>query len=196
MKPVRRQASGVRGKKRGFASRFTPHASRLIFVVGGASSGKSDVALELAGRAARRAFVATGEPLDEEMAERIRVHQRSRQGRWDTCEVPVDLAKWCATEGRAYRTVVVDCLTLWLSNLQRQGLEPGRVTAQVRDLLETARGIKGRVVLVSNELGMGIVPADPGTRRFRQLAGQVNQLVADAADEVHLVVCGVGLRLK
>jgi adenosyl cobinamide kinase/adenosyl cobinamide phosphate guanylyltransferase len=168
----------------------------LILVIGGASSGKSAVALKLAGRAAKRAFVATGEPLDAEMAERIRAHQLSRQGRWDTCEVPVNLTKWFQTAGRAYRTVVVDCLTLWLSNLRRQALAPGQVTAQVRELLEAARGIKGRVVFVSNELGLGIVPADPGTRQFRTLAGQVNQQVAAEADEVHLVVSGLGLRLK
>jgi adenosylcobinamide kinase/adenosylcobinamide-phosphate guanylyltransferase len=170
--------------------------AKLILVIGGASSGKSAVALELAGRAGKRAFVATGEPLDEEMAERIRAHQLSRQGRWDTYEVPVDLAKWFQTDARSYRTIVVDCLTLWLSNLRRQGVQPGRVRGLVRDLLQAARGVSGRVVMVSNELGLGIVPGDADTRRFRMLAGEVNQQVAEEADEVHLVVSGLALRLK
>lgn len=187
---------GPRRQGRGFASRFTPHVSRLILVIGGASSGKSTVALSLAGRRSPRAFVATGEPLDEEMAERIRAHRLSRQGRWETFEIPVDVAKWFSVEGRRYRTVVLDCLTLWLSNLQRQGIPVADVPTQVRDMLQAARRANGRVVIVTNELGLGIVPPDRATRRFRTLAGQVNQQVAQEADEVHLAMSGLTLRLK
>ncbi len=130
------------------------------------------------------------------MAERIRAHRLSRQGRWETFEIPVDVAKWFSVEGRRYRTVVLDCLTLWLSNLQRQGIPAADVPTQVRDMLQAARRANGRVVIVTNELGLGIVPPDRATRRFRTLAGQVNQQVAEEADEVHLAMSGLTLRLK
>lgn len=181
---------------------FTRHGSRgrLILVVGGAASGKSAAALRLAlkgvPRGSARAFIATGQPLDDEMAERIRRHQATRDASWTTVEVPVDLAAWFEKQGRAYRAILLDCLTLWLSNLRERGVPDTRVTALVAELVAAMRATKARVVVVTNELGLGLVPMEPAGRRFRDLAGQVNQRLAAAADAVYFVVAGQALRMK
>lgn len=168
----------------------------MILVTGGAASGKSAKALELAGRAARRAFVATGQPLDDEMAERIRRHQASRGAGWETVEVPVDLARWFACYGMQYQSVVLDCLTLWVSNILGGGASDSEVRKATEEVIDVMRRARTCVVVVTNELGMGLVPMDPTVRRFRDLAGAVNQRFADAADEVHLVVSGITVRVK
>lgn len=170
--------------------------SRLIFVLGGAASGKSQVALDLAGRAGPRAFVATGQALDQEMKLRIERHQATRSSDWETAEVPADLAEWFSENRDNYRTIVLDCLTLWLSNLRGRRLGDLAVAEATADLLRTIRTTKARVVIVSNELGLGLVPATKTVRAFRDLAGRVNQQVAAEADEVYLTVSGLLLRLK
>lgn len=176
------------------------HRSRLVFIVGGASSGKSDVALQLAAeglpKTAPRAFVATGEGLDEEMAAKIARHRQSRSSAWSTKEVPLALSAWFTEEGRKYRVILVDCLTMWLSNQCERGSKDREIIEQTTMLLEAVRRSRARVVLVSNELGMGLVPADAGSRRFRELAGEVNRLVAEAADDAYFVVSGIPVPLK
>jgi adenosylcobinamide kinase/adenosylcobinamide-phosphate guanylyltransferase len=174
--------------------------SHLIFIVGGASSGKSEVALQLAakgvGKAAPRAFVATGEGRDEEMAMKIARHRQSRSSAWVTAEVPVELSTWFTEEGRKYRIILVDCLTMWLSNHCERGAKEEQIREAVSMLLRAIRRIAARVVLVSNELGLGLVPADAQSRRFRELAGEVNRLVAQEADDAYFVVSGLPLSLK
>ena len=170
--------------------------SRLILVLGGAASGKSQVALDLAGQVGPRAFVATGQALDREMKVRIERHQATRSSDWETAEVPADLAKWFSDNGKSYQTIVLDCLTLWLSNLQRQRQRDVAVCEATEDLLHTIRATRARVVIVSNELGLGLVPATKAVRAFRDLAGRVNQQVAAEADEVYLTISGLPLRLK
>lgn len=170
--------------------------SRLIFVLGGAASGKSETALRLAGNKKPKAFVATGQGLDEEMAVRISHHQATRGSDWTTAEVPIEVAEWLMRQGKAYRAIVLDCVTLWLSNLQGAGLSAVAVAKKVNELLTAIRTTKARVVIVSNELGLGLVPMDRATRRFRDLAGRVNQQIAAVADEVYVVVSGLPLRLK
>lgn len=174
--------------------------SCLILVLGGASSGKSDVALKLALKGIRKgsphAFVATGEALDEEMAAKIARHRLSRSSAWVTAEVPVNLEAWFKAHGKKYDVIVVDCLTMWLSNQCGKHRREKEVLQETQALLRAIKSIKGRVVLVTNELGMGMVPVDVQARRFRELAGVVNRLVTDEADEVHLIICGVPLRVK
>ena len=170
--------------------------SRVILVLGGAASGKSQAALEKAGRIGPKAFVATGQALDEEMTARIARHRATRSQDWDTAEVPRDLSAWFRSQGKNYRTIVVDCLTLWLSNLCGRRIAKTDVTGDVGDLLQAIRGTSSRVVLVSNELGFGLVPANQSARAFRDLAGRVNQQIAEAADEVYVVISGQSLRLK
>ncbi len=168
----------------------------MILVVGGASSGKSQQALDLAGRRRPRAFVATGQALDREMEDRITRHQAARSSDWRTAEVPVDLAPWFSVHGMDFQAIVLDCLTLWLSNLHRSRVPDARVPDKVAELLQAMRQSSRRVVIVSNELGMGLVPVSRSVRKFRDLAGKVNQLVADEADEVYFVISGQSLRLK
>jgi len=170
--------------------------SQLILVLGGAASGKSQAALDLAGQVGPRAFVATGQALDREMKVRIERHQATRSSDWDTAEVPTDLAKWFSLNGHTYQSIVLDCLTLWLSNIRGQRLRDVAVSEATADLLQAIRATQTRVVIVSNELGLGLVPATKSVRAFRDLAGRVNQQVAAEADEVYLAISGLPLRLK
>ena len=171
-------------------------SSHLCLVLGGARSGKSRLAFTLAGSALPRAFVATAEPGDEEMAARIRKHQEDRDPAWETQEIPIDVSGWLKANGAAYRTVIIDCLTLWLSNLLGSGMQASQVPAYTDELMQAARMVPGTVVLVSNEVGMGIVPGDAVTRQFRDLAGVMNQGVAAAADTVYMSVSGLPVKLK
>ena len=174
----------------------TNSAGRIVFVLGGAASGKSEVALRLAGSKAPRAFVATGQGLDAEMSARIARHQATRAADWETAEVPLELAAWFARDGVRYRTVVLDCVTLWLSNLYGAGVTESMIETRVAALLAAMRQSKATIVIVSNELGLGLVPAEPAVRAFRDVAGRVNQWLAAGADEAHLVVSGIPVRLK
>lgn len=188
-----------RGVKRGGASRVghnSGRGSRLILVIGGGASGKSAKALELAGRSRLRMFVATGQPLDKEMAGRIRRHQTERGAGWETVEVPIELTAWFEAHRGRYRVILLDCMTLWLSNLLGIGVSDSDISDRVSDLLYVIHRMRSRVIVVANELGMGVVPFDPETRRFRDLAGQVNQQVARAADQVYFVVSGCSIQVK
>ena len=170
--------------------------SKLIFVLGGARSGKSSFALQQGRLLSPRAFLATAEPFDAEMAKRIQKHQKSRGRGWNTFEISTQLAEWFAGEGANYPSVVVDCLTLWLNNLLRDKVRPRQVPSHVRKLLKVIKGSPSQVVMVSNELGLGLVPGDAASREFRDVAGRMNQLIAAEADEVYFLVSGLPLRLK
>jgi adenosylcobinamide kinase / adenosylcobinamide-phosphate guanylyltransferase len=169
---------------------------RIILVLGGASSGKSEIALQFGGSRGPRAFVATGQGLDDEMAERIARHQATRSAEWKTVEAPLDVEAWFAEQGPEYRTIVFDCVTLWLSNLLGSGLVESVILTRVERFLDVMRRTGADVIIVSNELGCGLVPAEPSVRAFRDLSGRVNQCLAAGADEAHLVVSGLPLRLK
>ncbi|TKS61919.1 MAG: bifunctional adenosylcobinamide kinase/adenosylcobinamide-phosphate guanyltransferase [Nitrospira sp.] len=171
-------------------------ASRIIFVLGGAASGKSDVALRLAGATTPKAFVATGQGLDDEMTARIARHQAMRPSAWETVELRLELAPWFSRCGHRYRTIVMDCVTLWLSNLHGSRVTESAIVRRVSALLKAMRATAARVVIVSNELGLGLVPSAPSVRAFRDVAGRVNQQIAAEADEVHLVVSGIPFQLK
>jgi adenosylcobinamide kinase/adenosylcobinamide-phosphate guanylyltransferase len=140
--------------------------------------------------------VATGQALDLEMKVRIERHQATRSRNWETAEVPVDLAEWFAKNSHKYQVIVLDCLTLWLSNVTGKRQDHAAVAEATANLLQTIRATRTRVVVVSNELGLGLVPATNAVRAFRDLAGRVNQQVATEADEVYLAVSGLPLRLK
>jgi adenosylcobinamide kinase / adenosylcobinamide-phosphate guanylyltransferase len=169
---------------------------QLILVVGGASSGKSAMALTFAGGDMPRAFIATGQALDDDMTKRISHHQRERGPDWETAEVPVELEQWFLANGRSYRTVVLDCLTLWLSNLREHGVPDEHIPELVCGLLRAMRTSTARVIVVTNELGLGLVPMDAAARAFRDLAGKTNQLCARHADEVYFVVSGMPIQIK
>ena len=136
-------------------------------VLGGAASGKSATALRLAGSKGPKAFVATGQGLDNEMSSRIARHQATRTPDWITAEVPIRLTAWFERQGKKYRTIVVDCVTLWLSNLEEDKKLGAAITKHVTELLQAVRRTSARVVIVSNELGFGLVPVERSVRAFR-----------------------------
>lgn len=174
------------------------HAMRTL-VLGGARSGKSRRAQTLAegaveaGRASRLVYVATAEPLDEDMAARIARHRSERDERWRTLEAPLELPEAITRSATPASLVLVDCLTLWLSNLMHAGREIESETAR---LLAALAGAGGPVILVSNEVGLGLVPETPLGRAFRDHQGRLNQAAASACERVEFVAAGLPLTLK
>ena len=173
----------------------------LTLILGGARSGKSRFAQVQAARATRVCYVATLAPGDDaEMQARTARHRADRPSSWRTVEEPLALADAVELAARDADVVLVDCLTLWLSNLswEHRASEPGRLEseaqAQIRRIADAARLC--HIILVSNELGSGTVPESPVARAFRDVHGFLNQWVAEAAEEVTLVVAGLPLHLK
>lgn len=164
------------------------------FILGGARSGKSRRALELAeGLAANRAFVATAEAWDNEMAERITRHKTERGAGWSTIEAPLDLVKAFETAEQHGQVCLVDCLTLWLSNLMHHDSDVERESAR---LCEVISAMSIPIILVSNEVGLGLVPETPLGRAFRDAQGRLNQAVARICDRVEFVAAGLPILLK
>jgi len=172
---------------------------RTVLIIGGARSGKSRFALQL-GRATtgRRAFVATCrvDPNDAEMAVRVAAHRGRRDTSWATIEESLDLGERVESLSHEYDVLVVDCLTLWLANLVNRDEPDAAIDRRLRCLTEAIASVRARVVLVSNEVGMGIVPATPLGRAFRDWQGLVNQAVAEAVDDVYAMTAGLAQRLK
>ena len=165
---------------------------RLTFVLGGARSGKSRFAEALVRRTAPPwLYVATAEARDEEMRERIERHKRERGLEWRTLEIPLDLAP--ALAGVEPTPVLVDCLTLWLSNVL---LADRNLDEACEQLVATLSVVPGPLVVVSNEVGLGIVPETPLGRTFRDAQGRLNQRVAAIADRVVFLAAGLPLTLK
>ncbi|MFQ5955699.1 MAG: bifunctional adenosylcobinamide kinase/adenosylcobinamide-phosphate guanylyltransferase [Kiloniellales bacterium] len=166
----------------------------VTLVLGGARSGKSAHAERLIERATGPGlYLATAEPGDAEMAARIQRHRDRRGNRWATLEVPLELADALMSEARPERPVLVDCLTLWLGNLIEAGRDPA--AERVR-LTEALAKVAGPVVLVSNEVGLGVVPDNALARRFRDEAGRLNQEVAEVAHRVLFLAAGLAMVLK
>jgi adenosylcobinamide kinase/adenosylcobinamide-phosphate guanylyltransferase len=184
--------------------------SGIRLLIGGVRAGKSRRALELAH--ARRdgggvLFVATAQALDEEMRARIDVHRRERPGDWDTLESPIDVAddlRRSLTAPSRYSVVIIDCLTLWVSNvllsLSDAADAEAVVDARARDLLDVLQSFvtaqNCAAIIVTNEVGLGVVPASRLGRRYRDALGRANQLAAEVADDVTLMVAGLSLPLK
>jgi len=177
--------------------------ARLVLISGGCRSGKSAHAQMLAeSLPGRRAYVATCPVIDAEMRRRIDRHQQARSARqWQTFEEPVDLPKALAAAA-GFDVVLVDCLTLWVNNLMYEAEQQGaqvseeQMTDRCQALLTACRAHRGTIILVTNEVGMGIVPDNAVARRYRDLAGRCNQVIAAGADVVTLVACGLPLTLK
>ena len=166
----------------------------LTLVLGGARSGKSRYAEALIeGGGAPALYLATGQALDDEMAERIRRHRERRGSLWTTIEAPVALADVLRAEAAPGRPILVDCLTLWLSNLMMAGRD---IEPEIDAFLAVLSGLSGSLVLVANEVGLGIVPENALARAFRDHAGRLNQAVAQLADRVIFVTAGLPLTLK
>ncbi len=174
---------------------------KLIFILGGARSGKSAYALKLTeAMAGKKLYLATAQALDKEMAEKIKNHKKQRGSKWTTIEEPIkvaDVIRW----DKKHDVLLLDCLTLWVSNLmsKESGVRSQKsevIYKNINQLISTCKNSKANIVVVSNEVGLGIVPDNPLARRFRDIAGYANQKMAEAADEVYFVAAGMPMRMK
>lgn len=177
---------------------------KIVLVTGGARSGKSRFAETYAARHGECvAYIATAEVYDEEMAFRVKLHQKRRPAEWQTYEAPFDAHEAMQKAGEAHDMILFDCLTLYVSNLlcsldNIEDSDRNYLLAQdkVERLIQAAKDHRGTVIFVTNEVGSGIVPENHLSREYRDIAGIVNQWMGRAADEVYLVACGLAVNLK
>jgi adenosylcobinamide kinase / adenosylcobinamide-phosphate guanylyltransferase len=182
----------------------------LVFVTGGARSGKSRFAEELVGTGDDVVYIATAIAFDDEMKERIRHHRERRNPRWKTIEGYRGLGNKLPEYFASCRCVLLDCITVMVTNLmlENSNINWDAINAkevdfiekiidnEINELLDALRAFKGTAVIVSNEVGMGIVPATPLSRHFRDIAGRINQKIAACADDVYFVVSGIPMKVK
>lgn len=175
-------------------------SKRLTLVLGGVRAGKSRHAQTLAQTGQRVLVVATAEAGDEEMAARIQAHQAERPADWDTLEEQIDLATALAPRLPDYDTVLLDCLTLWVSNLLLRDTDAGQarpdISAEAHRLLDLYAGGDASWIVVSNEVGLGVVPVNKLARNYADELGRVNQIFAAAADDVILMAAGLPVNIK
>jgi len=176
-------------------------AEKCIFILGGARSGKSRYAQELAAKLSKKVlFVATGEALDEEMQARIDEHRKARPRRWRTLEIATGIGKQIEKQIGDAEVVIIDCLTLLVSNLLGDKLDyptaEKQALAEINQLVACMDRLDASFIIVSNEVGMGLVPETKLGRLYRDLLGRVNQFVAQHANEVYFMLAGMPMRVK
>ena len=171
--------------------------NRTLFITGGARSGKSAFAERLAAeRPGKRAYLATAQALDAEMVSRIEHHRKRRGDAWDTFEEPLAVAELIGKLNGRYEVLLLDCLTLWLSNVIARHDDDREIASLVEALSRSVRQFPGMAIVVSNEVGLGIVPDNALARRFRDIAGFANQQLAQAADEAYFLAAGIPVKIK
>ena len=169
---------------------------KVILITGGGRSGKSNYALEITASRAPKVFIATAQAFDKEMENRITRHQQERGDAFFTIEEPIHVADALATVPEDTQAVVIDCITVWLGNLMHHLDITEKDCPPVVRLLAVLADPPCDVVIVTNEVGLGLIPADAMSRAYRDLAGSVNQKIAAIADDVFLVVSGIPLKIK
>jgi adenosylcobinamide kinase/adenosylcobinamide-phosphate guanylyltransferase len=162
----------------------------MILITGGIKSGKSSYALSLARKFNNKAFVATGEPFDEEMRLRIAKHKLERGDEFDTFEEPVRIYDVIQEIKDKYDVILIDCMTTWLGNIFHYSLDPDQETEKL------LASISGKEIIVTNEVGFGLIPADKTARLYTEKLGLLNLRLARKAQEVYLVVSGIPVRIK
>ncbi len=171
--------------------------SNLILITGGVRSGKSGYAQTIAAASGAKVFyIATAEALDGDMYKRIASHKKSRSKSWVTVEEPIHLVKAINSLPSGDITVLLDCLTLFISNLIHKGLTDAQVYSEIKKIIKALRKKAALSIIVTNEVGSGIVPENRLSRRFRDLQGRVNQMTAKEADRVCLLVSGIPVQIK
>ncbi len=168
----------------------------VTLVTGGSRSGKSSFALDLAEAKDHKVFIATAEPLDDEMNERIDSHKKDRGDQFLTLEEPVKIWDTIRSVPEETDIILLDCLTVWMGNLQYHLNDSEKEEAAIQKLITVLKEPPCEIVIVTNEVGMGIVPEHKLSRRFRDAAGRLNQLVAALAKKVVLVVSGIPMIIK
>lgn len=170
---------------------------KFIFILGGARSGKSSFAVELAKKLKKKVtFVATATAFDKEMSQRIKLHKVSRPKNWNLIEETKEVGSILPKLENKYEVVLIDCLGLVVSNLLADDLKDKEVEGKIKKLIDTILNVKLTTILVSNEVGQGIVPGNPLARRFRDLVGIANQMAAQKADEVIFMQAGIPMKIK
>ena len=172
-------------------------SGKTVLVTGGSRSGKSRHALQLASNIdGPKIFLATAEPLDEEMAERIKKHQNERGKEWTTIEEPLDPTSVLRKKGDQPGCIVLDCITLWLSNMVMKDMTREIILQRVHEFIRECKNCASNIIVITNELGSGIVPMEPSARSFRDIAGETNQILAEEFDEVVNMVSGIPMTIK
>lgn len=172
--------------------------NRLILVTGGARSGKSSYAQSIADEIeGRKVYLATAQALDNEMKSRIEIHRMDRPAGWNTVEETKHLSKTVKEIDKKFEVILIDCITMWISNLLViEGFSESEIIKELESFISNCKEFEGTVIVVSNEVGSGIVPDNKIARLFRDIAGKANQKIATAADNVYLVVAGIPMKLK
>jgi adenosylcobinamide kinase/adenosylcobinamide-phosphate guanylyltransferase len=172
--------------------------AKSTLIIGGCRSGKSAHALNLADQIKGRPkiFVATCIPLDKEMQQRVNHHKKERGKRWQTIETPLSVPEVLITHAADARIILIDCLTLWVSNLLIENEDLEFVKEQGRKLASSVQNCACPVILVANEVGLGIVPDNRIARLFRDAAGMINQVIAAACQKVVMTVAGIAVTIK
>lgn len=172
--------------------------NKKTLVIGGCRSGKSSHALELAEKisAGKKIFIATGVPFDNEMKQRIARHQEERSRSWFTIEAPVHLPEVIVENNHKENVILVDCLTLWINNLLLENDDQENIAENIKKLVEAVKKAQCPIIMVSNEVGTGIVPENRLARLFRDSAGFVNQRLAACSDNVIWIVAGIPVKIK
>ena len=172
--------------------------NNVIFVIGGCRSGKSKHALQIAEDmpGGRKIYMATCVPQDDEMKQRVVKHQSERSENWTTVEAPLLLPESILEHSTKADVVLVDCLTLWLSNLLMETIDDAKLEGMISQLTDALKNAACPIILVSNEVGTGIVPENKLARQYRDLIGLVNQSVAQTANKVFWVVAGIPVTVK
>jgi len=170
---------------------------KLIFITGGARSGKSKYAAKLAKNISRKVlFLATGTAKDEEMKKRIEEHKKSRPIYWETVEETKDIASALLNIKSSYKVIIIDCLTFFISNLLLDGIDEKTILGEIKKIVEIILKADYTTIVISNEVGGGIVPDNELGRKFRDTAGLTNQIIAESAQQVYLVVSGIPIKIK
>jgi adenosylcobinamide kinase/adenosylcobinamide-phosphate guanylyltransferase len=172
--------------------------NKIIFIIGGCRSGKSTYAMQTAEKvpAEQKIFIATCVPQDDEMKRRVARHQKERSQNWVTVEASLDLPEAILQNSRRGNVILVDCLTLWVSNLLMETSDEKKIEEAISQLIDTLEKATCPIVLVSNEVGSGIVPENPLARQYRDIIGLANQAVAKTAGKVIWMVAGIPVTVK
>lgn len=169
--------------------------SEITLILGGARSGKNNFAEKVAQGANKVVYIATAEALDDEMRERIENHKEERPSSWKTIEAPNDLTKSIRQINSKVDMVIIDCLTIYTSNLIVK-FSKKEVLKNIADMLSFLNNLDCKIIFISNEVGMGIVPDNKMARDYRDILGKINQRVAEVAKEVYLMVAGIPVKIK